>query len=118
MVETEGFNLIDPKTEDFLWKKSYKIDFLDEVIPLNDQYIAVGKDEKDGGISLVDVSGKKVWDAKVKGYPYFVTPTSKGVLYISTERANVLDLKNWKRPLEKRCQIQIYSSGHLRRARR
>ena len=32
LVETEGFNLIDPETDDLVWKKSYKIDYLDEVI--------------------------------------------------------------------------------------
>lgn len=96
LVETEGFNLIDPKTEEFVWKKSYKIDYLDEVIPYGDQYIAIGKDEKSGGISLVDSDGKKVWDSKVKGYAYYVTPTPKGVLYISTERANILSYEDGK----------------------
>ena len=96
LVETEGFNLIDPKTDEFVWKKSYKIDYLDEVIPYKDQYIAIGKDEKDGGISLVDKDGKKVWDAKVKGYAYYATPTPKGIMYISTERSNVLNYKDGK----------------------
>ncbi|MEO1263313.1 MAG: PQQ-binding-like beta-propeller repeat protein [Bacteroidota bacterium] len=96
LVETEGFNLIDPKSDEFKWKKSYKIDYLDEVIPYKDQYIAIGKDEKDGGISLVDKDGKKVWDSKVKGYAYYATPTPKGIMYISTQRSNVLSYKDGK----------------------
>ena len=96
LVETEGFNLIDPKTSDFIWDKSYKIDYLDEVIPFDKGYIAVGKDEKDGSISYVDSNGKKIWDTKVKGYTYYATTTEKGVLYISTERSNILSYSDGK----------------------
>ena len=96
LVETEGFNLINPKTGELIWKKSYKIEYLDEVIPYEDGYIAIGKDEKNGSISLVSKDGRKVWDSKVKGYAYYTTPTSAGVLYISTERSNILDYSNGK----------------------
>jgi len=96
LVETEGFNLIKPETGDLIWKKSYKIDYLDEVIPYENGYIALGKDEKKGSISLVDNNGGKVWDSKVKGYSYYNTPTKKGVLYISTERSNILDYNTGK----------------------
>ncbi len=96
LVETEGFNLIDPKTSDFLWNKSYKIDYLDEVIPFEKGYIAIGKDEKNGSISYVDGNGKKIWDSHVNGYTYYATPTEKGVLYISTERSNILSYSDGK----------------------
>ncbi|MGB4848823.1 MAG: hypothetical protein WBP41_12940 [Saprospiraceae bacterium] len=96
LVETEGFNLIDPKTSDFLWNKSYKIEYLDEVIPFEKGYIAIGKDEKDGSISYVDSNGKKIWDTNVKGYTYYATTTPKGVLYISTERSNILSYSDGK----------------------
>jgi len=107
LVETEGFNLINHETGDLIWKKSYKIAYLDEVIPYKDGYIAVGKDEKNGSISLVDNDGKKIWDSKVKGYAYYSTPTNKGVLYISTERANILDYSDgkdvWKKDVKFRA---------------
>ncbi|UII28745.1 PQQ-binding-like beta-propeller repeat protein [Fulvivirga maritima] len=96
LVETEGFNLIDPKSGELIWKKSYKIEFLDEVIPYKDGFIAIGKDEKNGSISFVDKDGKKVWDSKVKGYAYYATPTKAGVLYISTQRSNILSYKDGK----------------------
>lgn len=96
LVETEGFNIIDPKTNEFKWKKSFKIDFLDEVIPHEKGFIAIGKDEDDGTIALVTKDGKKIWDSKVKGYAYYVTPTPKGILYISTERSNILDYSDGK----------------------
>lgn len=96
LVETEGFNLIDPQTNTFKWKKSFKIDFLDEVIPIDEGFIAIGKSEKDGSIAITDKNGKKQWDSKVKGYAYYVTPTPKGVLYISTERSNILNYEDGK----------------------
>ncbi|MBL3656937.1 outer membrane protein assembly factor BamB family protein [Fulvivirga sediminis] len=96
LVETEGFNLIDPKSGELIWKKSYKIEYLDEVIPYEDGFIAIGKDEKNGSISYVDKDGKKVWDSKVKGYAYYATPTQSGILYVSTQRSNILSYKDGK----------------------
>lgn len=96
LVETEGFNIIDAETNNFKWKKSFKIEFLDEVIPHEKGFVAVGKNEKDGSVALVDHSGDKVWETKVKGYSYYVTPTNNGVLYISTERSNILDFTKGK----------------------
>lgn len=96
LVETEGFNLIDPKTNDLIWKKSYKIEALDEVIPQDNGFIAIGKTEKGSEVHFTDKSGKKVWDTKVKGYAYFAVPTPKGVMYISTERSNILSYDDGK----------------------
>jgi outer membrane protein assembly factor BamB len=96
LVETEGFNLIDPKTNEFMWKKSYKIEALDEVIPMDNGFIAIGKDDKGSEIHFVDKTGDKIWDSKVKGYAYFATPTPKGVMYISTGRSNILNYKDGK----------------------
>ncbi|MCB0666716.1 MAG: PQQ-binding-like beta-propeller repeat protein, partial [Saprospiraceae bacterium] len=73
LVETEGFNLIDPQTNDFIWKKSFKIDYLDEVMPFDKGYIAIGKDSKDGSIAYVSTDGEKIWDTKVKGYTYYAS---------------------------------------------
>ncbi len=104
LVETEGFNLIKPQTGELIWKKSFKIDYLDEVITFDDGYIAIGKDEKKGSIAVVDNDGKKVWNSGVKGYVYYATPAEKGILYISTERANILGYNDgkdlWKRDVK------------------
>lgn len=96
LVETEGFNIIEPSTNTFRWKKSFKLPFLDEVIPHPKGFIAVAKSEDESVIALVDKNGDDIWDAKAKGYAYYVAPTSKGILYISTERANILDFKKGK----------------------
>ncbi len=96
LVETEGFNLIDPATSDFIWEKSYKIPYLDQVLSFNNGYVAIAKDEKEGSISYVDTKGKKIWDTKVNGYVYYATTSAKGVLYISTERSNILSYSDGK----------------------
>jgi len=126
LVETEGFNLIDPSSNDLIWKKSYKIDYLDEVIPFDQGYIAIGKDEKNGSISYVDSNGKKIWDGKVKGYTYYASTTKKGVIYISTERSNILSFSDgkdvWKKDVkfktipavtydEKEDKVVLYENG-------
>ena len=107
LVETEGFNIIDTKTNDFKWKKSFKIEFLDEVIPQDNGFIAIGKNEKESEIAFVNQAGKKMWNTSVKGYSYYVTPTAKGILYISTERSNILDYEDgkdvWKRDVKFRA---------------
>lgn len=91
LVETEGFNIIDPATNTFKWKKSFKIDLLAEVVPFKDQFIAVGKGEDKSEIALVDKNGGKIWSTKIKGYAYYTSIIPKGVMYISTERSNILD---------------------------
>jgi hypothetical protein len=96
LVETEGFNIIEPATNTFKWKKSFKLPLLEEVIPHPKGFIAVAKSEDESVIALVDKNGDDIWDAKAKGYAYYVSPTSKGILYISTERANILDFKKGK----------------------
>ena len=97
LVETEGFNLIEPSTNDLVWKKSYKVEYLDEVIPMpGGDFIAVAKEEKGSEIHRVDKDGKKVWDAKAKGYAYFASPLEEGILYISTDRSNILGMADGK----------------------
>ncbi|WAC01753.1 PQQ-binding-like beta-propeller repeat protein [Lacinutrix neustonica] len=96
LVETEGFNIIDPATNEFKWKKSFKVEFLDEVIPHENGFVAIGKNEDDGTISLVDNNGDKIWTSKVKGYSYYTAVIPKGVIYISTERSNILDFEKGK----------------------
>ena len=104
LIETEGFNIINPEINEFKWKKSFKIEPLSEVIPQTDGYIAIGKDEKNGTVAKIGLNGKKIWDTKIKGYSYYVTLTDKGVLYISTERANILDYNKgndvWKKDIK------------------
>lgn len=107
LVESEGFNIIDPKTNNFKWKKSFKLDGLGEVIAHDKGYIAIGKYEKKGQVALVDNAGKKIWIKEILGYPYYVTATSKGVLYISTIRSNILGFEKgkdvWKKDVKFRA---------------
>jgi len=127
LVETEGFNILDPKTNNLLWKKSYKMDPLTEVIPNGSDFIAIGKGEKVGQMARVDAKGKKVWDTKISGYAYFNSLTKKGVMYISTARSNIIDYRTgkdvWKRDVkfrsipavaydEKEDKVVIFENGN------
>ncbi|MER3318103.1 MAG: PQQ-binding-like beta-propeller repeat protein [Allomuricauda sp.] len=127
LVETEGFNIIDPKTNNLLWKKSYKMDPLTEVIPNGSDFIAIGKGEKVGQMARVDANGKKVWDTKISGYAYFNSLTKKGVMYISTARSNIIDYDTgkdvWKKDVkfrsipavaydEQEDKVVIYENGN------
>lgn len=96
LVESEGFNILDPNTNTLLWKKSYKIDPLTEVIPNGTDFVAVGKGEKISLMDRVDANGKKVWDTKIGGYIYYTSLTDKGMMYISTERSNIIDYETGK----------------------
>jgi outer membrane protein assembly factor BamB len=127
LVETEGFNILDPETNNLLWKKSYKMDPLTEVIPNGSDFIAIGKGEKVGQMARVDANGKKVWDTKISGYAYFNSLTKKGVMYISTARSNIIDYDTgkdvWKRDVkfrsipavaydEKEDKVVIFENGN------
>ena len=127
LIETEGFNIIDPKTNNLLWKKSYKMDPLTEVIPNGSDFIAIGKGEKVGQMARVDANGKKVWDTKISGYAYFNSLTKKGVMYISTARSNIIDYDTgkdvWKKDVkfrsipavaydEQEDKVVIYENGN------
>lgn len=104
LVDSYGFNLIDPKTNGFKWKKKAQQFGISEVFPYENGYIGVTRGEKDGLIAFYDANGKNVWKTKVNGCPYFVSPSSKGVMYISTERANILEPQKgkdvWKRDVK------------------
>jgi len=127
LVETEGFNILDPQTNNLLWKKSFKMDPLTEVIPNGSDYIAIGKGEKVGQMARVDANGKKVWDTKISGYAYFNSLTKKGVMYISTARSNIIDYETgkdvWKKDVkfrsipavaydEQEDKVVIYENGN------
>ncbi len=96
LTESAGFNLVNPATNEFLWKKSYAVESLAEVIPFENGFIAVGKSTEKGTIAYVSSAGEKIWETQIKGYPYYTGLTSQGVLYISTERSNIISFESGK----------------------
>lgn len=96
LVESEGFNIIDPKTNSLQWKKSFKMEPLSEIIPRGSDFYAIGKGEKLGLMAKVDADGNKVWKSKINGYAYYNALMDKGIMYISTERSNIVDYETGK----------------------
>ncbi|MCT4615785.1 MAG: hypothetical protein N4A49_13045 [Marinifilaceae bacterium] len=126
VIYDHGFNMLDPKTGKYVWKKPFIVDNMKEVISYKDKFIAIGKNKDKSSVYLVDRNRKKQWSNHFKGFAYFVTKTSKGLLYISTERSNIIDLKTgkdiWKKDVKFRAipavakntdknKIFLFSSG-------
>tara|TARA_Y100001933_G_scaffold265013_1_gene334311 strand:- start:15312 stop:17150 length:1839 start_codon:yes stop_codon:yes gene_type:complete len=107
LVESAGFNLLDPETNTLKWKNNFKISSLSEVIPKNDKFYVFGKGEKSSEVAKVDSNGKKEWRANIRGYAYYQSLTDKGILYISTDRSNIIDYDTgkdvWKRDVKFRA---------------
>jgi len=104
IVSSGGFNILNPSTGKFLWKKSYGINGLYNVIDMSDHYLAIGGEEKSSAIARVSKEGKKVWKEKLDGYAYHVQPIEKGIFYLSTEKSNILSYgegdKIWKKDIK------------------
>lgn len=106
LVENIGFNIINPETNGAIWKKRAKIANLSEVIPHEKGYIAIVKAEKAGYIYMFDKNGKRIWSQGLSGYIYYVASTTKGVMFISTEYANILDFEKGKKVWRKTVKFK------------
>jgi len=104
IVESGGFNILDPETNNLKWKKNFKISSLSEVIPKKDKFYVFAKGEKSSEVAKVDSNGKKEWRAGIRGYAYYQSLTEKGIMYISTDRSNIIDYITgkdiWKRDVK------------------
>ena len=104
LVAADGFNILDPATAKFLWKKSYELEGLHQVLEVNGDYYAIGGDDKSSVLSRVDNKGEKVWKEKIDGFAYFVKPIEKGIFYLSTEKSNIITYdkgdKVWKKDIK------------------
>lgn len=104
VTESEGFNILDPKTNNFLWSKSYKLENISEVIPHGDNFIVVAATEKETNFHYVDKNSEKIWKNNYTGYSYFNAPTEKGLFFITSEVSNILNFtdggKIWKKTIK------------------
>lgn len=104
IVDSKGFNILNAQTGNFLWKKPFGIDGLYDVIEMEDNYIAIGSEEKSSTIAKVSKNGKKIWKEKLDGFAYHVQPIDKGIFYLSTEKSNILTYeegdKVWRKDIK------------------
>ena len=93
-----GINIMDANGA-MLWKKDTKLGNIIQAKYTDNGILAIesidGKDEETA-FYWIDNEGKKVWDQKVAGTLILAEPTDKGVMYVTTERANVLTYEKGK----------------------
>ncbi len=91
-----GINLMDAGGN-MKWEKDSKLGNITEVRFTEDGILAIQKAKDDETVfSWVDKNGKRVWDETVKGGFTLAEPTAKGVMYVTTERANILTYEKGK----------------------
>lgn len=91
-----GINLMDANGN-MKWEKDTKLGNITEVRYTDNGILAIlpVKDEETN-FFWVDNNGKKIWNEEVKGAFTLAEPTAKGVMYVTSERANILTYEKGK----------------------
>jgi|GEM_PF-2466839 len=91
-----GINLMDANGN-MKWEKDTKLGNITEVRYTDNGILAIQKvKDEETVFSWVDKNGKRVWDETVKGGFTLAEPTAKGVMYVTSERANILTYEKGK----------------------
>jgi hypothetical protein len=102
----KGINIMDA-AGNMKWKKDATVGNITQV-----KYTATGiaaiEAEKDDEtiITWVNFDGKDKWSEKLKGGLILAEPTEKGVMYVTTERANILTFEKGKDVWNKDIKIK------------
>jgi outer membrane protein assembly factor BamB len=105
VMHSDGFNVLEPNGK-FRWKKDASVGNISQVWSIADGFIALEQTEKDGKIIKVSSEGKKIWDESLSEPVYTVQPISNGVIYITTEKANILGYDKGKDVWKKDIKIK------------
>ena len=108
-----GFNLLDPTTARFVWRRSVGVVGLARVLEKDNMYYAMGKTEKNSSIVKINQFGKRLWDEKIKGQVYFTELVPSGVLYLSTKKANTLDFITGDELWEKSLKLKSIPAANI-----
>ncbi|MBS1511488.1 MAG: PQQ-binding-like beta-propeller repeat protein [Bacteroidetes bacterium] len=91
-----GINIMDA-SGNMQWKKDCKLGNITQAKYTANGIVAIEAVKDDETVFYwVDNEGKKMWDEKVKGGMILAEPTDKGVMYVTTERANILTYEKGK----------------------
>ena len=105
IMHSDGFNILEANGK-FRWKKDASIGNISQVWPIADGYIALEQEEKGGKVFKVSSEGKKIWDEKLGDPIFTVQPINNGVIYITTEKANILNYEKGKDVWKKDIKIK------------
>jgi len=91
-----GINIMDADGN-MKWKKDAKLGNIADVRYTDKGILGIQSVKDDETVLYwVDKSGEKVWDEELKGGFILAEPTAKGVMYVTTERANTLTYEKGK----------------------
>jgi hypothetical protein len=101
-----GINLMDAEGN-MKWKKDTKLGNITQVKYTPNGILAIEAVKDDETVFFwVDNNGRNTWDEKVKGGLILAEPTDKGVMYVTTERANVLTYEKGKDVWDKDIKLK------------
>lgn len=91
-----GINIMDADGN-MKWKKDAKLGNIADVRYTDKGILGIQSVKDDETILYwVDKTGEKIWDEELKGGFILAEPTAKGVMYVTTERANTLTFEKGK----------------------
>lgn len=105
LMHDDGFNILEANGS-FRWKKDAEVGNISYVWPAPGGFVALEQEEKEGKISKVSEAGKKEWSESLSDPIYTVQPISTGVIYITTEKANILSYDKGKDAWKKSIKIK------------
>lgn len=101
-----GVNIMDADGN-MKWSKDSKLGNITQVKYTANGILAIEAVKDDETYFYwMDNSGKKIWDQKVDGGLILAEPTEKGVMYVTSERANVLTFEKGKDVWNKDIKIK------------
>lgn len=101
-----GINVMDVNGK-MKWKKDSNLGNITQVKYTANGILAIEAVKDDETVFYwVDNDGKKVWDQKVDGGLILAEPTDKGVMYVTSERANTLTYEKGKDVWNKDIKIK------------
>lgn len=101
-----GINIMDVNGK-MKWKKDSNLGNITQVKYTDKGILAIEAVKDDETVFYwVDNDGKKVWDQKVDGGLILAEPTEKGVMYVTSERANTLTYEKGKDVWNKDIKIK------------
>lgn len=105
LMHSDGFNILEANGS-LRWKKDASVGNISRVWPVADGFVALEQEEKGGKIIKVNTEGKKQWSESLSDPIYTVEPIANGVIYITTEKANILSYEKGKDVWKKDIKIK------------
>jgi outer membrane protein assembly factor BamB len=104
VMHASGFNIWDVSKMAFRFEKEKELGNISQVTVCPNGFAALETTKDESVISLVDFTGKRLWNEKLSDPVLSMYATSKGVWYVTQRRSNVLSFEKgkdlWKRDVK------------------